>query len=424
MSDHPAGLAPARIAYLTSEYPAVSHTFILREVEALRALGREVITCSVRRPGPEHLRGPSEKAAAETTFYVLNAARNPGTLVASLGFALARPGRLAKALALAWQSRAPGLKAALYQLFYLAEATVLARHLTGQGATRLHNHFGNASATVAMLAGAIADIPYSYTLHGPIELFEPKTLALREKTAAADFVACISHFCRSQAMYFSDPAHWPRLRIVHCGVEPETYDRPKSSPQQGLHLLFVGRLTQIKGVRVMIDAMTRVHESLPDVTLTLIGDGDDRAALETLAAPLGHAVRFVGFKSQDEVAEALTRADVFVLPSFAEGLPVVLMEALASGTPVIATQLAGVGELVEHGTSGFLVPAGDAEGLAEAIRKMAADPGGRAAMGSAGRDKVRAEFNIRIEAARIAALFEGGGGTDPRPDPVPGPETA
>ena len=419
MSDYPAGQPAAPIAYLTSEYPAVSHTFILREVEALRALGRNVLTCSIRRTGPEHHRGPAEQAAVSDTYYILEAATSFVGLLGGLGFALGRPRRLVAALGLAWRSRPPGLRALLYQLLYLAEAMVLARHLHGQGVVHLHNHFGNASATVAMLAGALADIPFSYTLHGPVELFEPKMLALAHKTAAARFVACISHFCRSQAMLFSDPAHWPKLRIIHCGVLPEAYDRPKTPPAPDqLRLLFVGRLSPIKGVRILIEALAHVQRDHPGVTLTLVGDGEDRAILEDLARPLGDAGTFAGFKSQEEVADALVAADVLVLPSFAEGLPVVLMEALASRTPVICTQLAGVGELVEHGVSGYIVPAGDAEGLAHAVSQMAADPERRASMGDAGRARVLAEFDIRDEAARIAALFDGTGGTGPRPAPV------
>ena len=410
--------APQRIAYLTSRFPAVSHTFILREVEALRDMGFEICTCSIRRPGPEELQGAAEQAAAGCTFYVLSAARNPWTLLAAQAQLLTRPKRYFSALWLALKTGSPGLRALVYQLFYFAEATILARHLQQQNVRHLHNHFADVSANVAMLTAELADIPFSYTLHGPIVLYEPKRWRLDAKTARARFVACISHFARSQAMYFSDPEHWPKLRIVHCGVTPELYDRPATSKEAGTHMVFVGRLAPIKGVRVLLEAFETARQTRPDLTLSLVGDGDDRAHLEKVAAPLGSSVRFLGYRSQDEVADILANADALVLPSFAEGLPVVLMEALAAGKPVVCTQVAGVSELVEDGVNGYLVPAGDAESLADRIGRISDDPGRSRRMGEAGRTKVKEEFNVRKEAARIAALFQGTGGTRPRPDPI------
>ena len=244
----------------------------------------------------------------------------------------------------------------------------------------------------------------------PSDLYEPEKWHLREKTARATFVACISHFARAQAMHFSDPVHWPKLRIVHCGVVPDLYDRPVPAPHSGTRLIFVGRLAAVKGLRVLIEAFAQARQTRPDLHLTLVGDGDDRAMLERLAAPLGDAVHFAGYLSQEAVAAALAEADAFVLPSFAEGLPVVLMEALAAGRPVIATQVAGVSELVEDGVTGFIVPPGDSETLADRIGRLADDPDLRARMGRAGRETVRAAFDARQEARRIGALFAGQAG--------------
>jgi glycosyltransferase involved in cell wall biosynthesis len=379
MSDIPSAQGP-RVAYLTGEYPAVSHTFILREVEALRRLGVDVETASVRRTGPEHHRGPAEQAAAQNTFYLLSAARNPVMLLAAQAPALTAPRRYFGTLARAWRLRAPGLRAALYQLFYFVEATVLARHLKARGITHLHNHFAGPSASVSMLTARLADIPYSFTLHGPADLAEPARWRLGDKIAEARFVACISHYARSQAMLMGDPAHWEKLRIVHCGVDPALYDRPRAETEdQRLHLVFVGRLAPVKGLRVLIEALLAARRT--DVRLTIVGDGEERATLEAMAAPLGEAVRFTGYQSQEEVAGILATAHAFVLPSFAEGVPVVLMEALAAGLPVIATRITGVPELVEDGVSGLLVPPGDAQALAAAIDRLAARPDRGAAMG-------------------------------------------
>ena len=401
------GQGTRRIAYLTSEYPAVSHTFILREIAALRAEGREVITCSTRRPGPAHRKGAAEAAEAATTFYVIDAAKNPVTFLAAQAATLARPRRWLEALQLAWKTRQPGPKALLWQAFYLAEAAVLARHLRREGVTHLHNHFGDSSGTVAMLTSVLADIPFSLTIHGPSIFFEPRRWHLGEKAARARFVACISHFCRSQVMVFTDPGDWTKLQIVHCGVHPDRYGR--TAGPAGDRMVFVGRLAAVKGVRVLLDALAEVRRTRPGATLTLVGDGPERAGIEAHAAALelSEAVRFTGYLTQDEVAAELAAADLFVLPSFAEGVPVVLMEAMATGLPVIATRIAGIPELVEEGVSGLLVPPGDAVALAAAIGELLADPDRRAAMGRAGRAKVAAEFDQATEAALLGRLIDG-----------------
>lgn len=397
---------PQQIAYLTAQYPALSHTFILREVEALRELGFDVSTCSIRRVDPQQLRGKAEQAASASSFYVLAAARNPLTFLRAQGAALRAPGRYFSALALAIRLRAPGLRALLYQLIYFLEATVLARHLKARGITHLHNHFANASATVAMLAAHMADLPFSYTLHGPADLEEPKRWRLDEKTARAKFVACISNFARSQGMLHSDPDHWHKLHIVHCGVTPELYtSNPPNPKSTGNALVFIGRLAPVKGLRKLIGAFELALQSNPKLSLTIVGDGPERGWLEQTTRKFGAAVTLTGPRSQAEVADILAQSDVLVLPSFAEGVPVVLMEAMASGKPVIATQVAGVAELVEDGVSGYVVPPGDKISLAARIVSLSSEPDLQKRFGQAGRRKVQAEFDIRQEAARIGNLF-------------------
>lgn len=398
-----------KIAYLTGEYPRATDTFIQREVAALRALGLDVTTTSVRRTGPAHIVGPEQRAEQAQTFHIIEAARSPTSLLAAFGRALRRPGALLAACALAWRTAPPGLRGALWQVFYLVEAVVLANEMQRRGITHLHNHIAKASCTVAMLASELSGIPFSFTLHGPDIFFEPRHWRLDEKIARARFVACISDFCRSQAMVFAARDHWPKLQIVHCGIEPERY--AAAPPPGGLRILFVGRLAAVKGVAVLLDALTDLVAEYPDLHLTLIGDGPDRAALEAQALDAGLAghVSFEGYRSQSEVADALAAHDVFVLPSFAEGVPVVLMEAMAAGRPVITTRIAGVPELVEDGRSGYLVPPGNLAALREALGMMLRDPGNQAAMGKAGRDRVLAAYEIGSEARKLAALIEGAG---------------
>ncbi len=398
-----AGTGP--ILYLTGEYPRATDTFIQREVAALRAQGFEVRTASIRRTGPEHLVGEEQIAEASQTFHVLAAAKNPLRLAAAKLRLLRHPGRFFRALALAWRSAPGGCRNGLWQMFYFAEAIMLADHMQRTGVRQLHNHIAKASCTVAMLASELSGIPYSFTLHGPDIFFAPEHWRLDEKIARARFVACISEFCRAQAMLFSDRRDWDKLHIVHCGIDPARYDpAPRHGPP---HLTFVGRLAAVKGVPVLFEALRLLRAEYPALRVTLIGDGPERAELQREAADLGLAemIEFAGYRSQSEVAEALKDTDALVLPSFAEGVPVVLMEAMAAGRPVLATAVAGVAELVDTGKSGFLVPPGDAVQLAEAIRALLADPERRAEMGRAGRAKVAEDFDIAKEAGWLGQLF-------------------
>ncbi len=393
------------IAWLTGEYPRATDTFIQREVAALRALGQPIETCSIRRTGPEHLTGPEQRAEAATTFHVLEATLSPGSLLRAALRALRRPARFGRTLALAWRCAPKGLRGRTYNLIYFLEALVLAAHLQDRGVVHLHNHIAKASGTVAMLASALSGIPHSFTLHGPDIFFAPEHWRLDEKIARAGFVACISDFARSQAMLFSDPAHWHRLHVVHCGVDPARY--PAAAPGPGTRLLFVGRLAAVKGVPVLLRALAAARAGAPRLTLTLVGDGPERAATEALVRQLGlqTAVRFAGYRSQSQVAQALAEADILVLPSFAEGVPVVLMEAMAAGLPVIASRVGGVAELVTDGVDGLLLPPGCEDSLASAIARLAVDPDTRARMGAAGRTRVARDFDAAQEAARLLTLL-------------------
>lgn len=407
-----------KIAYIAGQYPLVSLTFIQREIAAVRALGLDVITCSMRRTPPDQHTGDTEKAEAAATFHVLDAVKRPATLLGAQTRIFRSPGRYFSALRLAWTTRSPGLKSALYQGIYFLEATVLARHLEAEGISHMHNHFTTGSATVAMLTSKLTGIPYSLMVHGPADFLKPYHWRIDEKVARARFTATISHYARSQLMFFSDPAHWARLHIIHCGVIPALYDAPPEPREDTeIRLLFVGRIAPVKGLRLLIEAMTALVDEIPELRLILVGDGTDRKVIEAAARPLGDKVRFTGYLSQAEVATTLRTADICVLPSFAEGVPVFLMEALASRKPVIATQVAGVGELVENGQSGLLVPPGDVGSLITAIRTLASNPERRHKMGDIGRKRVVESFDIQIEASRLARLFEGAE-SGIRPNPV------
>ena len=395
-----------KVAYLTGEYPRATDTFILREVQGLRKLGVDVVTCSVRTTSADHHVGPEQQAEAATTFKIVDAAKKPSILIRSHLRAIRQPSRYLHALRLALRTSPPGIRNHVYQFFYFLEAAILVDHLRQERVDHLHNHIATASCTVAMIASAMSGIPYSFTLHGPGIFFEAHHWRLDTKIETAAFVSCISDFCRSQAMLFSAHRDWDKLHIVHCGVEPERYFA-RARPTRPT-LLFVGRLAAVKGVLVLFDALKAIIKQHPDVLLRLIGDGPERSSLEARAVELGiqDHVEFCGYKSQADVAEALSAADVFVLPSFAEGVPVVLMEAMASQVPVVTSRIAGVPELVEDGRSGLLVPPGATGPLADALNKLLGDAKLRAEMGRIGQAKVATDYVSSKEAEKLMHLFQ------------------
>ena len=397
----------SRIAYMTGEYPRATDTFIQREVAALRAQGVHVETFSVRRPPEKEFVGPEQTAERDRTRYLLPAC--PVDLLKShISLLVRSPGRYFSALRLAMKTRPAGLKALLWQLAYFAEAAMVARRMNAQNLLHLHNHFSNSSCSVAMLASEMGGFSFSFTMHGPAEFFEPKFWRLDEKIRRAKFVCCISHFCRSQGMIFGPPDKWDRMHVVHCGVEPDSYE-PVPHQSRGRRLLFVGRLAAVKGVAVLLESVALLRRDHPDVELTLAGDGPDRPLLERRAAELGisQRVRFLGYQSQSQVRELLRQTDVFVMASFAEGVPVVLMEAMAAGVPVVATRIAGIPELVEDGVCGFLVAPGSAQALADKVNALLDDPALRNRFALAGREKVEREFNLSTESRRLCQILTG-----------------
>lgn len=394
-----------RIAYMTGEYPRISDTFIQREIASLRKLGVHIETISIRRTSNSQHVGPEQRAEFQRTYSILPV--SPVRIAtAHLNFLLRSPDKWFSTLLLSWKTKGIGFKALLRQFAYFIESALVAKFIQKRKLTHLHNHFANSSGTVAMLASAMGGFSFSLTMHGPAIFFEPQRWRIDVKCQRALFILCISHYCRSQAMIWAPQKVWQRLHIIHCGVDPEIYQQRNHS-ETGKKLLFVGRLASVKGLPVLIDAMKLLVMKYPNLMLTIVGDGPDRALLEEQTNQLGlkKNIHYTGPISQAEVANKLASTDVFVLPSFAEGVPVVLMEAMASGVPVVATQIAGVSELVEEGVSGYLVPPGDQKLLANRITTLLSSCELRKQMGHSGRQKVKEEFNTIIEANHILTIL-------------------
>jgi glycosyltransferase involved in cell wall biosynthesis len=401
-----------RIAYLVSQYPAASHTFIRREVAGLRARGFDVETFSIRPPTGVSKLADVDQREAQTTWYVLpaSAARLARSHARAL---LKRPGSYMSTLRRALGHRVPGVRALLWAAFHFAESIDLAGEIERRGVDHLHNHFANSGANVGLLAAHFLRLNWSLTLHGTSEFDYPAGQLLAEKIEAARFVACVTHFGRAQAMRIVDPKHWHKFVIVRAGIERPPLP-PRDGPAPGANgsaqrplVLCVARLSPEKGHAGLLQAFARLVAGGVDAQLELLGDGPDRQRVEEQirVLGLGERVNLRGQVSEDQVLEALTRATVLVLASFMEGLPVTLMEALALGVPVVAPCVAGIPELVEHGVSGLTFPPGDWDRLAQVLRELLADPALQQRLAREGRRRVESEYFVERSLEPLVGAF-------------------
>jgi glycosyltransferase involved in cell wall biosynthesis len=250
-------------------------------------------------------------------------------------------------------------------------------------------------------------VTYSLTINGSAEFFHVDTWTLKPKVENAKFVRAISNFCRAQIMAWSDPRCWDRLHVVHCGVDLTQYAPTPRTPSSKLRLFTVGRLHSIKGYPLLLNACRGLTDAGVDWSLDMVGDGPERAALESLVREQGieSRVSFSGAVGQDRIQSHFDNADVMVISSFMEGVPVVLMEAMAKGRAVLATAVGGIPELVTPGLSGELVPPGSSDAIREGILRLHAARSSLDAYGRAGRAKIEAEFSIEQTADQMAALF-------------------
>jgi glycosyltransferase involved in cell wall biosynthesis len=288
------------------------------------------------------------------------------------------------------------------------EGVRLVREMRRRDLRHVHVDMANNGAMTALLATVFdPGLTYSVTVHGPSVFFNIDRNRLGAKVEGALFTRCISNFCRGQVMTWADPDGWDRLHIVHCGVDPEVFS-PRPVREDGpFRMLTVGRLAPVKGYEITLQACARLEEEGVDWRLAMIGDGPSRARLSKMAADLGIAdkVTFHGAVGQDEIVHHFDRADALVVSSFLEGVPVVLMEAMAKELAVIATRIAGIGELVEEGVSGLLVDASSVDDLAAAMARLAAEPERLRDYGRAGRKRVLEEFSHPGVGERMAGFF-------------------
>lgn len=397
---------PLPMAYLVSRYPAISHTFILREVQRLRALGHTLFTASVNPPDRSlDTMEAYERKEAEDTFFV-KAQGASGALAALLYWAVRSPIALWQTLRLGLQLGKHG--SPIYGLAYVLEAALVARWMRQRGLQLLHVHFGSVGATVGLLVKKLTNCHLSYTIHGPDEFDDVMGQHLPLKMQEADRVVCISQFAKGQLMRISHPDHWSKLQVCRLGVDPAQFTyAPRAADKAAVELLCVGRLSCAKAQILLVQACANLRDEGLAFKLTMVGDGPDRGRIEQAIARLGleRHIHLTGALNQEAVRSHFARADIFVLPSLAEGIPVVLMEAMSSGVPCVSTPVNGIPELIEHNRTGLLATPGDVDSLTVQLRRLIQDPEMRRSLAEAAHDKVLANFDLNGNVAQLSSLF-------------------
>lgn len=400
-----------RVAYLINQHPMVSTTFVRREIAALERQGFEILRIALRTWDGE-LVDAEDRREQSRTRYVLRGfiLRLPWAVIRTM---IKTPRRFCSALGLAVRIGWNSDRSLPYHLVYLAEACCILPWLKSFGVSHVHAHFGTNSAEVAMLAHALGGPAYSFTVHGTELLYDPKTLGIGEKVHRAAFVVAVSSYGRSQLYRSIDHAQWLKVKVIHCGLEPSFYEMPRPIPPESQRFVCVGRLSAEKGQLLLIEAANRLAQKDIRFEVVLAGDGEMRPKVENLIARYGLAkyVRITGWISGHRVREEILAARALVLPSFSEGLPVVIMEAMALRRPVLATYVGGIPELVIPGEHGWLFPAGDVDALAAAMEEsLSCTVDELRVMGDAAHIRVLKRHSIDIEARKLAGLFREAGG--------------
>ena len=396
-----------QLVYLLSIYPAVSHTFFLNEVRELRRQGFTVEVASINQPDIQ----PSSMHEAEAeemagTFYVKSSGAAWALWIATKTL-LRRPAVFIRGLRAALRLGRGNLFAIVYGLFYFAEALILGDWMHSRGQRHLHIHFCGPVATVGMLASIAWRLPYSLTVHGPDEFYDVDKFYLRQKVENAKFVVCISDFCRSQLMRLVDPIHWGKMQVVRQGIDLNVFRSRRREPEPGkvLEVVCVGRLVSSKGQIILLRACNLLLARGYSFRVHLVGAGPELKLLQEFAKQNEIPVIFEGARTNTEIRLMLERADVFALASFAEGLPVALMEAMAMEVPCVSTFIAGIPELIRDSLDGLLVPASSAEAMASALQRLLDDPLFRRKLGSAGSKRVREHYNLPQNVSFLASMF-------------------
>lgn len=402
------GLAPRSIAYLISTYPALSMIFVLREIVELRKLGFHIETASINRPDRPLKKMTEQEAEEAGNTYCVKRAGAIAALAAHLRTLFQCPAGYLRGVLLVHRLSGLDLKRFFFHAMYFTEAAMLGHWMHRKGLHHLHTHLAQQAATVGLYTKTIFRTGFSITVHGPDEFYDARPQLLGRKAAAADFLCCITSFARSQMMQQSAFRNWSKMIVVPLGVDPELFTPPPARPTpEVFEILCVGRLVAAKAQHMLIDAVERLAAEGRKVRLRLVGAGPDEASLKVHTARLDHpnTVLFEGPVNQDRIRALYAQADIFSLPSFAEGLPVVLMEAMAMEIPCVTTYIAGIPEMIRDGVDGLLVPASDLEALVAALARLMDDEKLRRKIAKNGRKRIVERYNLTKNVERLARVF-------------------
>ena len=386
------------LAYLLSQYPAINHPFMLREVRRLRELGFEILVASIRPPDrPFDKLTAAEQEEAGSTFYIKSSGFG-GVLRAHLATLFSRPTGY-------WRGLRCALRTGRSGILYFVEAVIAGRWMMRRRLSHVHIHY---CSTVGLIATRIFPISMSVTFHGQAEFANPVGFRLPEKIQASLFCRTISLHGRSQMLKVISYREWPKIEVTFLGVDPQEFaPRPFRPDPDPFQIACVGQLDPVKGQHTLLAALDLLVRQGRRVGLRIAGDGPGRAALEEDIARrnLTQHVVMEGYLNQDKLRDLYAACDVLALPSFAEGIPVVLMEAMAMEIPCVATWITGIPEIIAHETDGLLVPPGDAEALARSLARLMDDPALRCSLGERARLKILEKFDLHRNTEHLAEVF-------------------
>lgn len=372
----------------------------------------EIEVASINAPDrPRHLLPLTEAAEAAQTYCVKSTPR-VSAIFQLIGVAITQPDVIFRGFIAALRLGGWDIKSRAFALLYLAEALLIGRWMQQRSLRHLHVHFGGPVATVGMLTAQAWNLPWSLTLHGPDEFFDQDAFYLRQKIESAQFVICISDFCRSQVLRIAPGIPDHRLEIIRLGVDCAALQPAAIGSTQEfagpLKLVCTGRMVAAKGHRILLAALSALASEGISFECALIGDGPERSSLEALCASLGisQQVRFLGALAHQPTLAQVASADVFVLASFAEGLPVALMEAMALGVPCVSTTIAAIPELIQDRVNGLLVPPGNSSALHAALYKLAGSPALRTELGLKARATTQETYNLSSNLDQLAAMWK------------------
>ena len=401
------GLHIVKIAYIVNSHPMPSTTFVRREISALEQQGVQVLRIALRTWDGE-LVDEDDKAERAKTRYVVH--DGFAVLVFAVVRMLAvRPIRFMRALALACRMGWRAERALPVHIIYLAEACRIEPWLREAGVDHLHAHFGTNAAEVAMLVHNLGGPTWSFTVHGTETFDNPLLVNLAQKVRSCTFVVAVSFYGRAQIYRSVSPQDWHKVHIVHCGVDTSFRDTPTAEPALPRRILCVARLSPEKGHVFLLEAAQRLRAQGIEFELILAGDGELRHQIEAKIAQygLGNQVQIRGWVNGNQVRDEILAARALIVPSLSEGLPVVIMEAMVLRRPVIATFVGGIPELVRPGENGWLVPASDADAMADAMRECLELPSDEIMrMGKAARERILLHYDVSKEVKQLRKLFD------------------